>query len=346
VNAAGEKSYTSGAWVDMTSIVIMVDAAPLAASLAARFPIALRRVTGAPEGKHPVCLELWRVRDGRFEMSGVDQHEWSALAGSTVGAALGTHTGALLGSTYGATVAATMGGLAFSWLGPLGALWGASAGFVAGATSGGLAGASAGSAFGEEILRRTAREASDAAARRLGTYHETALLVPNVVRHDGSGPPHQFVLGMLTDSALSKWEAEAVGHGFGKQLATVRCRPFQDWKWTGDDGRSLLEARFAPSSEPSSPRDESALAIFREWTRAPFLGPNVAGELVATDVDRFLDDDSGVVPGSGVLSVAGGFTDFLEPGQYELGGEDSRHGFALHARDVFVRVTRPGRFDL
>lgn len=340
------KSYAGRASIDMSSIVIMVDAAPLAAYLSDRYPLTLRSFPEAPAGKHPVCIELWCVRDGRPEASGIDLHEWSERSGGALGAALGTQTGAIIGSTYGAAVAATMGGVAFSWLGPLGALWGASAGFVAGATSGGLAGASAGGSIGEEMLRRTARQTSELAARALGTYHEAALLVPNVVRRDASGPPHQFVLGMLTDSALSKYEAEAFGQGFGKRMAKAHCTPFEEWLWTGEDGETLLAARFAPGGETPSAADESVARIFQEWTRTPFLGVSPADVLAVTDVDRCSGNEDGP-------SLAGGSVVWLRTDlcaasgavRYELGADGSPTAAAFHARNALVRVSRPRGFE-
>lgn len=342
----GEKSYATGAWVDMTTIVVMVDAAPLSEKLSSDFPLALRTVAGAEADKHPVCVELWRIRDGRTEALGRDQHEWSELVGSAFGSALGVQTGAMLGSAVGAVASASAAGLSLSWLGPLGVVWGAGAGFMAGAAMGGIHGASTLGGLGGRVLRETARGASESSARRWGTYHEAAVIVPNVVRRDGSGGTYQFVCGMHTDNPLAKWTAETVGYGFRKSLAVAKCEPFAEWSWSAPSRGALLEAHFsARRSEDAVTEHDRALAAFSGWARTPFLGPNVAGELVETDLERQIDYENALVTRArGELFIAPGFTDVLEPGKYAIEADDPRGVTAIHAENVFVRLTLPKPF--
>lgn len=338
----GEKSYATGAWVDMTTIVVQVDRAALAATLARRHPLALSALPVVPRSKHPVCVELWRVRDGRPEAFGLDQHEWSETAGSALGSLFGAPTGAIFGSTLGAFAGASAAGIAGSVLGPIGALWGVGAGFLAGAAMGGRTGGAALGNLGERVFREGARGVSELASRTLGTYHEVAVLVPGAVRRDGSGPAHQLVWGMKTDSPIAKWTAEVAGYGFGKELAAAACEPFEHFRCSTLDGRLLLDARF--SDEQGLTPDDAAFARLRAWGATPFLGPNINGELVEADVDRLFDYENSLVSRArGELFIAKGFGDVLEPGRHAI--RTSGAVTALHVKNVFVRVTRPKRFE-
>jgi len=338
-----EKSWATGAWVDMTTIVVMVDAARLSEQLSNAFPLSLRRVAGIEPHKHPVCVELWRIRDGRIEAFGRDQHEWSQLAATAFGSTLGIPTGVAVGSTLGAATSASAASLGFAALGPLGGIWGAGVGFMAGAALGAIRGATAFAALGQNVFRDTARGASESASRKWGTYHEAAVVVPSVVRRDGSGGPHQFVCGMHTDNPFAKWTAETVGYGFRKKLAVARCEPFSQWSWSTASAGTLLEARF------SRPRPEDAFAArdavqsFVEWVQAPFLGPNVAGELVETELAREIDYDNALVSRArGELFLAEGFSDVLDSGRYPI--EANGGVTAIHAENVFLRLTLPKPF--
>lgn len=101
------RRYATGAWLDFTTVTLMVDAASLRAVLPSP-RLDLAPIADAPPGRHPILLDLSRVRDGRPEPGGVDQHTWSEVMGAGYGAFAG------------------------AFFGPLGAAWGAAAGRMAG----------------------------------------------------------------------------------------------------------------------------------------------------------------------------------------------------------------------
>jgi hypothetical protein len=96
------RPYATGAWLDFVTVTLWVDAARLRDVIAPFPDLAIAPVPEAPAGLHPVCIDLSRVRDGRPEPGGVDQHTWSDLWGTGLGA---------------------MAGFWGAWLGPAGYAW-------------------------------------------------------------------------------------------------------------------------------------------------------------------------------------------------------------------------------
>ncbi|HKP63353.1 MAG TPA: hypothetical protein VJV78_41745 [Polyangiales bacterium] len=119
---------------------------------------------------------------------------------------------------------------------------------------------------------RAGRAVADALIDRWGSYHELLVSIPDVRAPDLT-EPCQLVLGMYTDSALSKRGAEWLGYGYGKRLADFQRCDFATFSTrVPDDGRSL-RARFAPSSGSSQLlASVSELAQLRAWLSQPLLG--------------------------------------------------------------------------
>jgi hypothetical protein len=301
------RRYATGAWLDFTTVTLMVDVAILRDALAHLPRLAIAAVPEAPAGKHPVCIDLSRVRDGRPEPGGTDLHRWSELTGASMGALAGAGASGLMGA----------------WMGPLGFYWGA----IAGATYGSAAG------------QRLARGVSEAASRSVGTYNEAMAFVPNVVTRDGRGP-FLFSLGMHTDSVLSKRLAEVYRSGFGKRMAAIACHGFDRYEVRSPEGALLASASFTSPESSRPAREAPALRHVIDWLAQPVLGHAGGGALSVSHVDRFYDDPTvRVAAVRGRLDVHEGFAPGVPRGSWTLG--ESVEATAFQAAYVPVRLDFP-----
>jgi hypothetical protein len=331
----------------MTTVPLMIDTGHLVEILRPFRRLSLSRVPEAPEGKHPVCVDLWQVRDGRPETRGIDQHTWSEMAGTATGAWAAGPLGMAAGAGYGALSGATAGGLTGAWLGPAGWLWGATAGWIAGAAMGAASGVTAGATYGASAGAQAGRGLSEMTSRTVGTYHEVMVSIPHVVARNGSGSPHLFVIGMHTDSPVSLWTQQAFGFGFNKHLATISSERFRSVEVRSRDGELLISVALAPA-EPHAwrpARDRPELEPVRRWLSQPLLG-HVGNRLTRSYLDRFYDDASvRLAPVSGSLVTSRAFGAGVPPGEYDIRPSVSGHNLgAFQAAGVPVRLTYPEPF--
>jgi hypothetical protein len=298
------RAYATGAWLDITTVTLMVDAGQLGAALAPAG--ALLPVPEAPAGKHPVCIELCHIRDGRPEPGGLDLHAWSEMAGF--------------------------------W-------WGATAGWIAGAAMAGPPGAATGAAYSAAVGRRVARVASEATSRALGTYHEAMAFAPSVAPRTGARGPHLFSLGMHTDSPVSKRLSEVFGSGFGKRMASIAARAFDAYEVRAADEGVLLSARLARAApgrwRPA--REQPGIAAVIGWLSQPVLGHLGGGRLAVSRLDRFYDDtEVRVAPVSGRLAVGAAFAPGVPAGEHAIAPASAeRAAGAFQAAGVPVKLGYP-----
>ncbi|APR81144.1 Hypothetical protein A7982_06491 [Minicystis rosea] len=308
------RPYVTGAWLDFTTIAITVDLAALRAAIAPFPELEIAAPPGATE--HPVYIDLSRVRDGRPEPGGVDQHTWSEAWGLSAGSSLGALWGAGAGALWGA------------WMGPIGAYWGSAAGSFMGAAQGAWAG------------RHALRGVSEIASKAIGTYNEAMAFVPDVHAKDGRGP-FLFSLGMWTDSALSKRLAEVYRSGFGKRIGHVESRTLDAYEVRAPAGDLLCSGAF--DADPARIRPARAApeltAILRRLAQ-PILGHAGSGALMITHVDRFYDAPSvRVAEVTGRLVIRDGFAPGVPAGEWNLGDESG--ALAFRATYVPVRLDFP-----
>jgi hypothetical protein len=104
-------AYNSRARLDALCLVVMVERATVETGLEP-FGLVLAEVPGAPFGVHPVCLEIWRVRDGQAIVGSVDQHRLYQQAGQSWAGAFGRRWSQMMGGAGRAlseALAATVG---------------------------------------------------------------------------------------------------------------------------------------------------------------------------------------------------------------------------------------------
>lgn len=291
------RRYATGAWLDLTTITLMIDASLARSLVRAGSPrldldldLAPSDTASPADAKHPLLIDLARVRDGRPEPGGVDQHAWSEAAGAAWGAGYGALTGALFG--------------------PLGAAWGASLG----------------ASFG----RGAGRAASERAAATLGTYNEVMTFIPSVTV-DGRGK-HLLSLGMHTDSPLSKRLSEIFRSGFGKRMAIIDCRGFTSYDVLSPAGARLLSARFTPLGFAPLAATPGLRPVV-DWLSQPVLGLLEGGALATAHVDRAYHDPAvRVASASGSLVIEPGFLadrDGRSPpaGAFQIGSDEGATAF-------------------
>jgi hypothetical protein len=338
------RSYATGAWLDMTTVPLMIEPSHLLEILRPFKRLALAHVPEAPEGKHPVCVDLWRVRGGRPDTRGIDQHTWSEMAGTATGAWAAGPVGMLMGAGVGALSGATAGGLTGAWLGPAGWLWGATAGWMAGAAMGATSGATAGATYGASAGGQAARGMSEMTSQTIGTYHEVMVSIPHVVERNGADKPHLFVVGMHSDSPVSLWTQQAFGFGFNKELASISCEPFRSVDVRNRAGELLISVTLVPADPEAwrPARDQPEIATVRRWLSQPLLG-HVGTRLITSYLDRFYDDSSVLTaPATGQLVATRGFGGGVPPGEYEIRPSAPAHvAGAFQAAGVPVRLTYP-----
>jgi hypothetical protein len=186
---------------------------------------------------------------------------------------------------------------------------------------------------------RAGRTAAGAVVEAWGSYHELLFSIPDV-RAPGLHEPCQLVLGMYTDSALSKRGAEWLGYGYGKRLATFERCDFATFSARSPDSGLDLCARFAPSTTSPQPLASVAeLAELRAWLSQPLLGLH-GGARALSRLTR--DYTIEVQPARGSLDIDDGLLEGLLAGsQPLLGFRSGFHAPALPVQLSFPRAAAP-----
>jgi hypothetical protein len=348
------KPWNSGARIDASTFVLMADASALRASLAP-IGVELSSFPHAPPGTHPVCFDLWHVRDGRIEAAGVDQHAWSATAGAATTAAAASWLGGTAGMGLGALQGATRGGRLGNSLGPLGWIWGATGGWVAGGVWGGAAGAAVGALRGAAVGASTARSMSHAMSRSYGNYDEVMVTVPNALRPGGQSERHLFVLGTYSNGPVSILGDRLQRCGYGKRPRNIHSRGWQHYDVCHGSASACLSAAFDSTGErPGGRAGERAgqrewvpvdarLDPFRALFAQPLLGHRRDGSFAVSFLDRFLDaPEIRWTPVSGRITVTRDFMARVPAGEFELPGLSvDRPWGAFQATSILAKITPP-----
>lgn len=313
----------STAGLDSLVCPVLVDSSELQSCLPAGAQVSLPPLPHVPEGRHPVIVEIWRVRNGVIEVDRVTAHEWSEMAGGAAGLGLGGSVGAALGAGLGSASGAAGGGALGMWLGPLGWWWGATAGAAAGAAAGSTVMAITGAMRGARWAADAARRTSEVSSQIIGTYNEIVVTVPcRLVQRGGLTSDFAFVLSTCTDSTASMLGEWLLGWGYRKSVA---------FGARAHDG--ALEVRIGSSATPfrvvsraSSPPVPPAVAlpiathVLRSLS-LPLLGALSEDRLMVSFLDRsFAAQTVRVTPafvrmeaGDDFLPGIGGFSSDIEP---------------------------------
>jgi len=281
----------SRAWLDALICPVWVDTEQLRAVLPKRHDLSLPAQPGGMRGKHPIILEVWRVRDGHLEMGAIDSHGWSELSGATTGLGVGGAAGAAMGAGVGGLAGAAGGGLLGLWMGPFGWLLGATAGATAGAATGATLTGTAGALVGARWGAGAARRVSEAGSRIAGSYNEIMVTVPCKRRSPRGENEVAFVLAMYTDSVLSRWGERIFGFGYRKKPARVtQVAPHAiEVSTQGSDPLLKVEVqdllRSGHSKQPAAPQN-------MPWLALPLLGLAPSGRAVVSFLERSFGHDT------------------------------------------------------
>ncbi len=336
--------HNSRATISGTTAVLLLDADRLRLKLGT-MGLQLAEAAGAPSGLHPVCVDLWHVRDGRIESAEIDQHTWSQTTGAALGAAVGGAFGAASGVSLGGIGGAAMGGRMGERFGPVGWWWGAAAGWLTGTALGGVLGTATGAARAAGAGLRVGREWSETTSRALGTYNEVLVGVPNVLRPGGRGRKYVFVLGMFSDSSVSIWGDRTLRCGYQKRPANIVCDGLATYEVRDKDAAIILSAVSGPAEGQGwrEAAEETGLETYRKWFAQPLLGHLGDGRFAVSYLDRILDDRGArVVPAFGRLEIPSDLLGLVSKGEFELGplSADRPMG-AFQTVHLPVRVTYP-----
>jgi hypothetical protein len=210
--------------------------------LPAHLRLQLAPDAGVPAGLHPLLIDIWQLSDGRLELAGLTQHQWSELVYSSCGAAFGAALGALGGVPRG----------------------------IAGSVRGGMDGVRR----GMNALGRVGRTLSENSARALGNYVEVMFSIPLVRVSDESSSsasgPFSLSLGVYTDSKPACAIDQRFRYGLGKTLARIEL---EEGGTTGlarvvdTSGHEVLSASLHSCGHLERPPE-----LLSPWLEAPLLG--------------------------------------------------------------------------
>jgi hypothetical protein len=188
---------------------------------------------------------------------------------------------------------------------------------------------------------RVARQVSETGSRTLGSFNEVLVTVPNVVAVGQHIRFPSLVLGMYTDSALSRLGDRLFGFGFNKQMAHIARSGFEHFEVREPDGRRLFQAKLLPSSNTLRPT-EGSVAALRTCLARPLLGQH-GGSGVVSYLDRFFEESHVRVRGArGSLVIGDGFINGIEPGTYDIKPATLGHPWgAFSAANVPVKLSFP-----
>lgn len=183
---------------------------------------------------------------------------------------------------------------------------------------------------------------------RFGTYDEVLLALPHVVA--GAGP-QLLVLGMYTNSALSRWGERALGYGLGKQLAIIEHDGASFFGVSSPSGEPLIEARWSDAAA----FEAHAPPLAPTWLDQPLLGV-AAGAPVSARLERESLPGTRARRIEGRLRIERGVLGGLLAPEYALCAEASdaaAHAagagaalppaLALHTRPLRLRLSFPRR---
>lgn len=278
-------SYVSSCTLDGVAVTVWTDVDELIPRMTPWAQPAAR--PASPPGKHPLTIEVWRVRDGRWESPSGDQHAWAERAGRWTGAILGGGLG-----TWGAAARPPESG----WSDALGWLeLGADA--VAG-------GAALGAGRFGDLFRRW----SHAAAASGGTYNEILVTTPARLQTGRSQDIFAFVLAMYTDSPIALWGDLALRCGYRKRLARFdrpaprRCRVLS---LTGEELSSI------DWSDDISNAASFPARLIDERAALPLLGGQDQNRWAVSLLERSFANGPSAAPVRASISLAGGLIDGL-----------------------------------
>jgi hypothetical protein len=322
--------------------MLMVDVAPLAKTLRP-MGLTLSPWPDAPHGKHPVCLDLWRVRGGQLKLATVDQHVWAASTGAALGAAIGTYRRVALEALSGALRAARHSATSGLEPNPLWRWSRASAGWLTGAVQGLESAARQGFLPEADLGASAARGWSEAVSRVVASYHEVIAIVPNTIRGGHDARLYAYVLGMTTDGAMSLLGDRMMACGYRKTPSLISRKGFANYVVAAASQRKVLRMTARDPHAEAWARVDRRLDAYRAVFVQPLLGYLDGGTFAVSSLDRSLDDE-GVrwAPTGCHVEIARRFVDGLPPGTYEVKPLSSRTPLgAFHACGVPTAVTFP-----
>jgi hypothetical protein len=283
----------SRAWLDALICPLWIDLPKVRAILPVGQDLILSKPPRGPRGKHPIILEVWNVNDGHLEAGGIDSHGWSEFGGATTGIGVGGSAGALMGAGIGGVAGGAGGGILGFWMGPLGWFLGATAGAAAGAATGATVLGASGALFGGRWAAGAARRVSQVGSRVAGSYREIMVTVPCTRRSTHGNTDVAFVLGMYTDSALSRWGERIFGFGYRKKAARVTRSGPTTLEVSTKGSDPLLRVEVRGVSPPRSRRPARSAARQTMASLAlPLLGLARSGRAVISFLDRSFSDGS------------------------------------------------------
>jgi hypothetical protein len=264
-----------------TTLIVFVDRRRLEIELRQALPMAtLDDVAGAPSGRHPLLLDLWRIDNGHLTPAGIDMLNRSGLLGGLMGGVAGAAVGAATLGSYAGLIGMlrpprTAAARSNSWVV---SGWSALANQCLGAALGSLEGARVGASLGV----RGVQHATQRSVHRWGSYQEILLALPNV--RIGSAPARcQLVLGMYTDSGLARWGERVLGYGYGKRPARIRFSDTSAFEASTPSGARLLRGRW-PGADDFELYERPPPCV-PEWLSQPLLGLR-RGRPVFSRLDR------------------------------------------------------------
>jgi hypothetical protein len=185
-----------------------------------------------------------------------------------------------------------------------------------------------------------AQALSEAASRVIATYDEIVVGIPNVVRPKGLGP-HMYVLGMVSNGAVSIWGDRALGCGYQKRVAEIDRHGFKRYEVHDGRGARRLTALLSPAPDDSWVAPDDRLKAYRLIFAQPLLGHLGGQRFAVTFLDRLLDD-VGIrwAPASARLTIAPGFIDGLPGGMFEVPALSSEDPWgAFQVSGVLTKIT-------
>lgn len=191
-------------------------------------------------------------------------------------------------------------------------------------------------------LGRLARQVSEVGSKVLGSFNEVMVTVPHIEGLDPRIPSPSLVLGMYTDSPISRLGDRIFGFGFDKRIAHIVRSGFERFEVREPDGKLLLQARLAASGEiPITAKAPGAL--LRTCLAKPLIGKRGRHGLVLSRLDRFFEGAQVRVRGAvGSVVIGDGFIDGIHPGENAIEPATARHPWgAFSATNVSVKLSFP-----
>ncbi len=325
---------------------VMLDRAALQAALPDWSGLQLAQPPQVPDGRHPVIIEVWSLRDGLMQGGDLNVHDMWEMTGNLAGLGMGVAGGGAVGAGVGGAAGAATGAGMGMWLGPVGMLWGTAAGAAAGAMFGAAMLGSAGATRAAQWASQTGRQASVNNSRRIGSYNEVIVTVPSRrAGPDGVERDFAYVMATYTDNPMSIMGERLGGWGFGKSPAFGEF-PAEGRLEVKVAGRTLFQAsrQYMGERRGSAPLLAMNSPVVRHLSQ-PLLGTLPCNRLMVSCVDRYMEDGAVEVSTARVSLQAS--EEFL-PGLGALardvvGYEDDATWGAFLATGTPIRLSHPRR---